>query len=155
MHSEIRIRNTFPHASPRLKSKTIAGKDVRIDINIVKNMHANVLRVPINSRDLVSKLSHYFLADPRPENPEVNSIDVLIGNDFYEWIIQPERVELVPQQIWLKKSLLGWIITGRGIGNTSDLSHFTAESGTLAMYAKTSNSRHMSHSVTDHPEVTG
>ena len=133
--------------------EAISGENIRVEVSIVKNMHANVVRMPIDSNYLESKMKSYFLADPRPESPEENPIDILIGNDFYDCIIQPERVELVPQQIWLKKSLLGWIITGPGVCTTSQISHFAAESGTMAMYAKTSAHGLQSNPLTFESEV--
>ena len=52
------------------------------------------------------------LADTIPHEKESNSVQILIGSDYYLDVILPDRIE-VQSGLYLLLSRFGWILTGR------------------------------------------
>ena len=93
------------------------------------------MRAPIESSAVREKLKNFVLADPKPTRPEKSPIDILIGNDFYDLIVQSRRHEIDPGKLWLKESLLGWILSGRATAIEEETCHLAVDIGNMALYA--------------------
>ncbi|XP_052785982.1 uncharacterized protein LOC128221411 [Mya arenaria] len=101
--------------STNLKLKLTDGSDMMITANVVPNITGNIERKPANiyKRDDFKNLTRNLrLADTVPCETESGLIDILIGNDFYLDIIQPDRIEVQPG-LYLLSSKLGWLLSGR------------------------------------------
>ena len=129
-HEKLSV-HTFASTEPKTISsyrseidiETMHGNDIKVDISVVNSIEAKVFRAPLESDVLRTKLDGLFLADPSPLKPEVCSVDILIGNDFYDIFVNSSRKELVPGKLWLKESVLGWIITGRVTSTRENCHH--------------------------------
>ena len=70
-----------------------------------------------------NKLGQDMLADTLPHYPESSTIDMLIGNDCYFDLLEPQKLD-VGDGLFLFNSKLGWILGGQtedtGIGETTD-----------------------------------
>lgn len=102
-------------ASTKVSIQLKDGKDMTITANIVPNITGVIQRKPVTISDrkrfdaLVENLS---LADTVPAEIESDTVDLLLGNDFYLDIILGHKIE-VQQGLYLLSSKLGWILTGR------------------------------------------
>ena len=99
----------------KLDIRTKGGGVLHITANIVPTITAPITRAAYD----VSKLSNWRarfgdlqLADTIPKKSEAYRVDILIGNDHYLDIVQPDRKEIQPG-LYLLASELGWIVSGR------------------------------------------
>ena len=112
--------------------ETIDGGEITIEVSVVNSIEAKVMRAPIESKAIREQLQYFTLADPRPIRAEVSPVDILIGNDFYDIIVQSRRHEVAHGKLWLKESLLGWLITGKA---TSTENHSDLDACNMSFYA--------------------
>jgi len=97
----------------KLKSKI--GEEMLITVNIVPNITGVIQRKSVkieNKRRFDDFTKQLELADKIPEKDESDSIDLLIGNDYYLDIVIGHKIE-VQKGLYLLSSKLGWILTGR------------------------------------------
>ena len=63
-------------------------------------------------RDLV-------MADKISDNERNETIDILIGNDYYKEIVKAEKMK-IDQHLYLMNSSLGWMFSGQIGGSSMD-----------------------------------
>ena len=113
--------------------KTKFGPDIRIKATVTKQITGPLQRMPLNF-ELRNNLKNQFdLADTLPSKVETYTLGLLIGNDHYYDIMLDTRTK-IQDNLYLVKSKLGWIVSGRTI--TTD---FQTDEST--MFAITSSSR--------------
>ena len=98
-NTEIRTVFTFGSTKPKefktpvvefgLKLKN--GHTMNIQANVVPKITGMIQRAPINSKQFEPLLKDLQLADTFPSEPEVSTVELLIGNDYYSELILPER----------------------------------------------------------------
>ena len=80
--------------STKLKIKLANGETMDITANVVPTISGNIQRNSV-SEFLIGQVNHLvnsvYLADSIPNEKEVYTIELLIGNDFYLDIIMPHR----------------------------------------------------------------
>ena len=59
-----------------------------------------------------------MLADSLPQHPESSTIDMLIGNDCYFDLLEPQKLD-VGDGLFLFNSKLGWILGGQTENTTT------------------------------------
>jgi len=109
------------------KSKVIKTKSTTLDIrlqdgslmtisaNIVPNISGTIHRylVPVSRSGKFAELTRYLqMADTIPTDKESETLELLIGNDYYLDLINSEKIEVI-QGLYLVSSKLGWILSGR------------------------------------------
>ncbi|XP_053382198.1 uncharacterized protein LOC128549498 [Mercenaria mercenaria] len=106
-----RITTKYTKLNVKLKN----GTEMQITTDVVPLISGELQRRPIKDlesekvQDIVNSVQ---LADTLPTQNEKNTIDVLIGNDYYLDFIHSEKIE-VQKGLYLLASKLGWIISGR------------------------------------------
>ena len=98
--------------------KTIDGGNVPITANITPNISSTMRRLPIGMRKHPS-LQRMVLAEPIADRPEVVTIDMLIGSDYYYDIIGSDHVRFSDGLVLLDTKL-GFVLTGR-VTTSADL----------------------------------
>jgi len=78
---------------------------------------------------LKSKFGQSMLADSLPQHPESSTIDMLIENDCYFDLLEPQKLD-VGDGLFLFYSKLGWILGGQIESTMTDLEQ-SAESHLL------------------------
>ncbi|XP_052778713.1 uncharacterized protein LOC128216176 [Mya arenaria] len=107
------------------------GGDMKITANIVPNITGSIYRKPVNVTEMKSfkELTQSMdLADTVPTEIETDTIDLLIGNDFYLDIILGHKIEIQPG-LYLLASKFGWILTGR----TNEVNEESSEANMLIL----------------------
>ncbi|MCG7879158.1 MAG: reverse transcriptase domain-containing protein [Candidatus Thiodiazotropha endolucinida] len=102
-------------ASTKLNIQLKNGEEMKVVANIVPNITSAIHRKPVNISDMRSfdaLTKNLNLADTVPTEPETDTIDLLIGNDYYLDIVMGHKIEVQPG-LYLLSSKLGWILTGR------------------------------------------
>ncbi|XP_052771144.1 uncharacterized protein LOC128210829 [Mya arenaria] len=108
--------------STTLKVKLKSGMLMTMSANIVQNISGAIQRNPVNKTQLenLAELTRNLnLADTIPTETETNSLELLIGNDYYLDIIEAEKIK-VGQGLYLLASKLGWILSGRTTSATEE-----------------------------------
>ncbi|XP_045167522.2 uncharacterized protein LOC123530814 [Mercenaria mercenaria] len=101
--------------STKLNVRLKDGHDYTITANIVPTITGSIQRKPVrisdrdNFRSLIKNLS---LADDIPTEEYTDSIELLLGNDYYLDIVLRHKIEIQPG-LYLLSSKLGWILSGR------------------------------------------
>ena len=72
--------------------------------------HLNRLPIQLENQRKIQK--DYPLADTMPKRIETDTLELLIGNDYYNDIILDERKK-IQDNLYVINSKLGWIISGR------------------------------------------
>ena len=93
-----------------VKLQTSEGT-VSLKVNIVPEITGSISQVHVNENDIGTLPHTICLADPLPHG-KVNSIEFLIGNDYYCDLVGGEKKELRPG-LYLLASKFGWILSGR------------------------------------------
>lgn len=117
--------------STKLKIKLKNGNDLLITANIVPTITGTIYRKPVNlcKQDIFKSMTqHLNLADTLPTEVETDTIQLLIGNDYYLDIVLPHRLEIQPG-LYLISSQLGWILSGR----TTDIDENKIDTNMLIM----------------------
>ena len=96
----------------KLTLKSKEGNTIKIIANVVPKISGNIQRLPIKLKNRFSIQKRFKLADTLPEQAESTTIGILIGNDYYNEVMSPERVN-VQEGLYLVKSKFGWIISGK------------------------------------------
>ena len=68
--------------------------------------------MPIKLNNQLTIQRRFKLADTLPKQTETSTIGLLIGSDYYNELISPERVE-IQKGLYAIKSKFGWIISGK------------------------------------------
>ena len=84
----------------------------RFTFSIVPKITGEFHRLPLSNPEIQNRIRGYRLADNLNLKEEVVTVDLLIGNDYYWEIIQPNKIEISPG-LYLIESKLGWILNGR------------------------------------------
>ena len=93
--------------------KLVDGTCTPLTATVVPQIAGNIVRKPIgnNKQD---KYKHLFemtrLADNFPTEEETSSIELLIGNDYYLYLVLMQRIEIQPG-LYLLNSLFRWLLT--------------------------------------------
>ncbi|XP_053392330.1 uncharacterized protein LOC128555009 [Mercenaria mercenaria] len=101
--------------STKLNVRLKDGHDYTITANIVPTITGSIQRKPVrisdrdNFRSLIKNLS---LADDIPTEEYTDSIELLLGNDYYLDIVLGHKIEIQPG-LYLLSSKLDWILSGR------------------------------------------
>ena len=113
---------TFGNSSPksiasRVVKFSINGKDgsaIEVSANVVPYITGSIQRAGFDTSKCANwhKFERLPLAAKVSKFTESCTIDVLIGNDYYLDIIQPEK-KVVQPGLYLLNSKLGWILAGR------------------------------------------
>ena len=112
--------NTFGKAKREEKNlptvnlimKTKFGSDINIKATVIKQITGPLQRTPLNLKDRKNINSNFELADTIPTRLETYNLGLLIGNDYYDDIVLGERRK-IQENLYLLKSKVGWIISGR------------------------------------------
>ena len=101
--------------SAQLQLKQRDGTLMKIIANIVPSITGTVQRQPatFESQERFEKIIKGLqLADTIPHEKESDSVQILIGSDYYLDVILPDRIK-VQSGLYLLNSRFGWILTGR------------------------------------------
>ena len=91
-----------------------------LKITVVLNITGKIHLVPPRVEDiefLNKELGHGMLADPLPSQTESSTINMLIGNDYYFDLLEPQKLDL-GGGAFLFNLKLGWVLGGQ-IENTA------------------------------------
>jgi hypothetical protein len=117
------------------------GQLMEISANVVPTISGAIQRNPVNNL-LRGKIEHLLnsvsMADTIPNEREITTVEILIGNDYYLDIVMPQRIEVHPG-LYLLSSKLGWILTGRMNENSSDKYEFQMNSSMLILSYEANN----------------
>ena len=119
-NTEILTVFTFGSTKPKeLKTKVVEfglklknGETMNIQANVVPKITGMIQRAPAHSEQFELLVRGHELADTLPNELEVSSVELLIGNDYYSDLVLPERKKVRPG-LYLLGSHLGWILSGR------------------------------------------
>ena len=95
-----------------LTIKTQKGNDILIKASIVPQITGLVQRIPINISEQQNLKKTYNLGDTLSQQVQTSTLGLLIGNDYYHELIMGERTQ-IQDGLYLIKSKLGWILSGR------------------------------------------
>ncbi|CAM1294859.1 Uncharacterised protein r2_g406 [Pycnogonum litorale] len=84
---------------------------INLVVNVRPTITGTIQRVPVSSK-IINILDDFDLADNPPNQCENCIIDILIGNDYYLEFMSVMKTDL-GNGLYLLKSSLGWILTGR------------------------------------------
>ena len=105
------------------------GKAMNLDVSVVPSITGKINRFPLKAQHVEffnSKFGKNMLADSLPKYPESSKIDMLIGNDCYFDLLEPQKLD-VGGGLFLFNSKLGWILGGQTestMSENSTESHF-------------------------------
>ena len=104
----------------KLKLYLLNQETIEIEVNVVPEITGSIERSPVNIEEIKKRWEDIQLADVPPSTREVATIDMLIGNDYYNELIGTKKRKL-QNGLFLVESKFGWILTGRSTtdGNTS------------------------------------
>ena len=88
------------------------GSNKLIDAKIVPIITAPIIRQKGNFEKYKSTYRNLVMADELSYKDLKVTVDILIGNDYYDEIITPERI-VVDDGLFLINSSVGWMFTGR------------------------------------------
>ena len=117
------IKTKVTHLCLKLSNRSFMEVCANIVPVISGTVSRKTMKIPENSQ-LDHLLNGFKLADNIPREDESNSIELLIGNDYYMDLILPQKIEAQPG-LYLLSSKLGWILTGRTEIPESD-QHYTS-----------------------------
>jgi len=83
-----------------------------IQANVVPKITGIIQRASINSEQFESLVKEYQLAGTLPNELEVSTVELLIGDDYYSDLILLERKKVIPG-LYLLGSHLRWTPSGR------------------------------------------
>ena len=86
-----------------------------LNVTVVPNITGTIHRVPLKTEDiefLNKQFNQGMLADSLPCHTETSAIDMLIGNDYYFDLLEPQKLDL-GGKLFLFNSKLGWILGGQ------------------------------------------
>ena len=86
-----------------------------LNVTVVPNITGTIHRVPLIAEDLEflkKRFNQDMLADSLPCHTESATIDMLIGNDYYFDLLEPQKLDL-GGKLFLFNSKLGWILGGQ------------------------------------------
>ena len=83
-----------------------------IKATVTLQITGHLNRVPIQLENQRKIQKDYPLADKMPKRIEMDTLELLIGNDYYNDIILDERKK-IQDNLYVINSKLGWIISGR------------------------------------------
>ncbi|XP_053388626.1 uncharacterized protein LOC128551737 [Mercenaria mercenaria] len=101
--------------STKIDIKLQNGEYMTLTANIVPNITGTISRkaVRLKSQSKFDSLTKdLILADNIPTHNETETLDLLIGNDYYLDIVQTEKIE-VQQGLYLLATKFGWMLSGR------------------------------------------
>ncbi|XP_060570667.1 uncharacterized protein LOC132728956 [Ruditapes philippinarum] len=101
--------------STQLNIQLKDGQNFAITANIVPTITGSIQRKPVsisNNGEFRSLIKNLTLADDIPTEEYTDSIDLLLGNDYYLDIVLGHKIEIQPG-LYLLSSKLGWILSGR------------------------------------------
>jgi hypothetical protein len=114
----------------KLDLQALNGQIIRLSVEVSDNALQKMSKVSIGE-DILQKLPDVPLADePLPANTPVD-VDVMIGNDYYDDLIGPGRIEIA-DGFRLVESDFGWILSGRLHDEKSNEDH-PADLGNLIL----------------------
>ncbi len=112
--------------STTLKVRLKDGNYMSMTANIVPSISGVIQRHPISlehKEKLLALTQNLTLADTIPTETESNSLELLVGNDYYLDIIESEKI-VVDTGLYLISSKFGWILSWRTYsGNTEEYSN--------------------------------
>jgi hypothetical protein len=77
---------------------------------VVPNVSSQIPKMKLElSKNIVP--SDILLADPQFYHP--SQVDVIIGAEHFYNIVLSRQLELIPEQLFLKESKLGWLAYGK------------------------------------------
>ena len=88
------------------------GIQKTIEARICKKITGSMLKNRIGVEKYKKFWKDLEMADDLPNRTERISIDVLIGNDYYDDIVKSEKIE-IDEGLYLVNSTLGWMFSGR------------------------------------------
>ena len=100
--------------------KTTNGETLTIRASVVPHITGTVQRSPINSKQRKKLQNEFRLSDTLPNSIQSSKLGLLIGNDYYQDIVLPER-EKLEDGIYAIKSRFGWILSGRTPDNNEKI----------------------------------
>ena len=121
-NTEILIVFTFGSTKPKELKTTLVerglklknGETMNIQANVVPKITGMIQRAPVNSEQFDPLFRGHELADTLPDELEVSSVELLIGNDYYSDLFLPERKKVRPglyllrYLIWVGFSLVDY-----------------------------------------------
>ena len=120
-YKELLLVSTFAARKPQDVSTYVVEFNVITKDKTYLHFHANVIeqitgpihRGPLQSADMkfLMSISADSLADSIPDSLEPNTVDLLIGSDYFWSIVGTEKIVL-PSGLFLISSKIGYILTG-------------------------------------------
>lgn len=102
------LKTTLVELGLKLKN----GETMNIQANVVPKITGMIQKAPVNSEQFDPLVRGHELADTLPNELEVSSVELLMGNDYYSDLVLPERKK-VRTGLYLFGSHLGWILSHR------------------------------------------
>jgi len=101
---------------------TKESSDLNLNANVLTQITSPIQRGPLQPSDLkfLQLISHEKLADVIPDSADTDTIDILIGSDYFWSIVDNERIVL-PSGLFLLSSKLGYLLTGKFVDPSSDV----------------------------------
>ena len=90
--------------------KLMNGETYKIRANKIPKITGDLEVQPVDLKGV--NLNDFELADTLPTEPGFLTVDLLIGNDYYDDLILSEKKEVTPG-LYLLGSQLGWLVSGR------------------------------------------
>ena len=103
-------KKTLPTVNLVMKMKF--GPDLKMKATVIEQITGPLQRAPLRLKDHGQLTSQFQLADTIPNQLETYNLGLLIGNDYYDKIVLGERKQ-VQDNLYLLKSTVGWILSGR------------------------------------------
>ena len=92
--------------------KTQDGNYITIQARICDTVTGTILRKQIPMEKFRRSCQDLTMADEPPDQDRRTTIDILIGSDFYEDVMKPEKIK-VGSGMYLVNSSFGWMFSGR------------------------------------------
>ena len=86
-----------------------------LNVTVIPNITGTIHIVPLKAEDiefLNKQFNHDMLADSLPCHTESATIDILIGNDYFFDLLEPQKLDL-GGKLFLFNSKPGWILGGK------------------------------------------
>ena len=104
----------------RLQLILKGGNTMYLDVSVVPNITGRINRFPLGTQqvEFLNKFGQNMLADSLPHHTESSTIDMLIGNDCYFDLLEPQKLDM-GGGLFLFNSKLGWILGGQTVNPTT------------------------------------
>ena len=91
--------------------KTKKGNTVPIKSSMAPEISGNVQQAPIKTDNQFKIITKYEVAHTLPKHAQSSSVEILIGNDYYNDFMSTEKIK-IHEGLHIIKSNFGWMVNG-------------------------------------------